>query len=120
MSAEAFFEWYCVQHELVLHADSGQPFAEKKSGVDGRRVVVGPVNGPNATAYPRTSQDWARGHPHDRHNGACGEETCRLDRDGQVLMVVPVRVDASELDDLYSCTEPPGKLLDALRSRIAL
>lgn len=122
MSAEEFFEWFCVDHESVVRVDTGQPFARKSQPGDGRRVIVATQNGPNAIIYPRSRQTHGHGHPHDSHAGRCdGGGGCRIDCYGHVLMLTPVRVDAEQLsDENYSCSEPAGPLYDALSSRRAL
>lgn len=122
MSADIFFEWFCVEHESVFRVDTGQLFADKSGPGDGRRVIVAAQNGPNAIIYPRSRQTWGHGHPHDAHKAACdGGEGCRIDCHGHVLMLTPVRVDAQQLsDENYSCFEPSGPLYDALSSRRAL
>lgn len=122
MSADVFFEWFCVAHEAVFRVDTGLLFADKAEPGDGRRVIVAAQNGPNAIIYPRSRQTWGRGHPHDAHNGACdGGAACRIDCHGHVLMLIPVRVNANELsDENYSCFEPSGPLHEGLSSRRAL
>jgi hypothetical protein len=109
-----FGDWFCLDHELVTRTD-GLPFADK-SGGDGRRIIVVTPSGPNALIYPRSRQTWSEeGHPHDAHEGLCERQSCKITCFGHVLVTVPVRVDAENLDDsTYSCTEPPGPLADFL------
>ena len=45
--------WWCVPHEEVHHAD-GSRFGGRKTGGDGRRVVLAAAYGPNATLIQNT------------------------------------------------------------------
>lgn len=107
-------DWFCLDHDIVARA--AEKGFEDKTGPDGRPVVLTTPSGPNATLFPRTRQDWSyEGHPHDPHDGTCGQQGCKINCPGQVLVTVPVRVDSSQLNDsTFSCAEPPGALAEFL------
>ena len=109
-----FADWFCVDHAWVLRSD-GSLFSARTGG-DGRRVILASSNGPNVLIYPRSlGTESYDGHPHDAHDGLCENRDCKITEFGHVLVTVPVRVDAENLDEsTYSCTEPATPLLDFL------
>lgn len=112
-----FADWFCVDHALVLKSD-GSPFSARTGG-DGRRVILASSNGPNVLIYPRSLRTESyHGHPHDAHNGLCERRDCKITEFGHVLVAVPVRVAAENLDEsTHSCREPETPLLDFLRRK---
>lgn len=80
-------------------------------GADGihRFIVKSAWPGPRVTLLPR-STTWAEGRFHEKHGGACGSETCRLDSDARISTDVR-HVDVSQLDD-FSCTEPDEDVIE--------
>lgn len=109
-----FAEWYCVPHEAAVRPD-GEPFSTRTGG-DGRRVVLSVPSGPNAMVFPRTTRTESyQGHPHDPHDSRCDGDPCKITRHGHVLVNLPLRVNARDLDNYYSCMEPNGPLLNFLR-----
>lgn len=111
-------DWFCVAHELVLERN-GQPFAEKSKAGDGRRVLLGNCNGPNATMYPR-SATVPEGVFHPPHSDFIPGGRCKLDKEGWVRFSRRVVVLAEHLDGTtYSCSEPEDSqlLADLRRAR---
>ena len=113
-------DWFCVDHQLVLWPN-GQPFSLKPEGGDGRRVLLGNRNGPNATMYARSAsrEDGVR---HFRHIHAALQSSCKLNLDGWVLFkrrVVVVDWQSHLNDTTFSCREPQGSDLwaDLKRAR---
>lgn len=109
-----FADWFCLDHEVVLKTD-GARFSARSDG-DGRRVILASSNGPNALLFARSLRTESHeGHPHDAHSGLCGHRDCKITHFGHVVVTVPVRVGAENLDEsTYSCTEPETQLLDFL------
>lgn len=98
-------DWFCVAHELVIER-SGEAFATKEPGGDGRRVLLGNTNGPNASVYTR-SATVREGIFHDKHAHRSTVGTCKLDRDGWVRFTRRVSMLVQHLSEqTYSCTEP--------------
>lgn len=76
-----------------------------------RLIVKSAWPGPRATLLPR-SASW--GQSHKAHQGSCGSDTCRIDRDGEIGRDVR-SVHMSELSD-YSCMEPDEMVVEWVMS----
>ena len=109
-----FADWFCVDHAVVLKVD-GSTFSSHE-GDHGRPVILASSNGPNVLIYPRSTKTKSyEGHPHDAHEGLCGDSNCGITEFGHVVVTIPVRVDSANLDEsTYSCTEPETPLRDFL------
>ena len=115
-------DWFYLPEQSVRKASTGRPFDENKAqkGLKGRRVVLSArVKGPNATGFPRSTK---RGKPRDFHPRHCPEhvETCEIDKDGWVVLDIPVVVLENEIaETTYSCSEPEETgLLAAIERRL--
>lgn len=103
-------DWFCVAHELVIER-SGEAFANKEAGGDGRRILLGNTNGPNASVYTR-SATVREGVPHDEHAHRSTVSTCKLDKNGWVRLTRRVSMLVQHLtEQTYSCSEPPDSPL---------
>lgn len=97
-------EWYELPEEVVIRVSTGRPFAEEKAaaGRDGRRAIVSSESrGPAIRVRPRTK---CTDGPHPPHSDC--EETCRIDKQGEVLVHIPCTVKSQEMNlRRLSCME---------------
>lgn len=106
--------WFLISSEDVLEEKSGRQFSNKRA----RPVVLANSLGPGVTLYPRSTSGGCFRHRAHRHGR--DEPRCKIDRDGRVVLQVPVTVDSSLLDETsFSCAEPEDTgLLEAIRRAI--
>ena len=101
--APAVGDWF-----VVTNRATGMQAPEGPDGIH-RYIVKSSWPGPRVTLLPR-STTWEEGRSHQKHAGACGSATCRLDRDGRISTDVK-HVDTSHLD-VFSCTEPDEDVIE--------
>ena len=103
--------WWCVPHEEVHLVEGRSLFGGRKTGGDGRRVVLGTAYGPNATLFAR-SASIATTYEHPVHGHPGGSPRCRIDAKGWINFRLPLTVSVDVLDDEhFSCEEPPDSTL---------
>ncbi len=107
--------WFFVSDRHVYKKDTGHLFSRKETE---RPLILATPLGPDITLYPRS----ASGTSGFRHQPHHHDEDCRIDRDGRVVLGVPVTVDSSLLDETsFSCAEPEDTgLLGAIREALGV
>ena len=108
--------WFFVSDIHVYKKSTGQRFSEKETK---RPWILATPSGPHATLFPRSASGKS-GLRHRPHHHDENEPPCRINRDGRVVLRVPVTVDSSLLDETsFSCAEPEDTgLLEAIREAI--
>lgn len=101
--------WFWVPERAITEKPGGGPFAVDKAEQGGDRPVVlaspwGPF--PNLVFYPRSASSPC-GYPHHKHDHRSVFPKCGINKDGKVLLRIPVTVKAPELSTRnWSCAEP--------------
>lgn len=107
--------WFLIWDTDMLRKSSRRPFSNQNK----KHPVVLARVGPDMTLYPRTTK---RGrYRHSAHRHGPDERSCRINKDGYVVLGVPVTVENLLLNETsFSCIEPDGTgLREAIEARLS-
>ncbi len=115
--------WFLVPEAAIKDKGTKEHFAHAKAEGSGQRPVVlaspwdRPDWGPNASIFPRSTQDQEKSqdvYRHEPHSHRGESPPCNVNKCGWVLLHLPVNVDANEMHPgNWSCVEPKASGLYA-------